>query len=59
MNNSDKKAALLTDKAILLIKEMRTQDLSYDKMMHELKDLLKEKNFNLYKYVQSYKAINS
>lgn len=49
-----KKAQLLTEKAINLIKELRTRNIDKKAMYNELRELSAEQNFNLYRYVSEY-----
>lgn len=49
-----KKAQLLTEKAINLIKEHRTRNIDKKAMYEELTELSAQQNFNLYRYVSEY-----
>lgn len=51
---SNKKNLLLAEKAIMLIKNMRTKDISFELLFNELKEISKNKNFNIYQYVKKY-----
>jgi LAO/AO transport system kinase len=52
--NSDKKARLLAERAVTLIKDMRTKDVSFEKVEADLKKELQQPNFNLYTYIKKY-----
>lgn len=49
-----KKAHLMTEKAIALIKNKRTRDISFTQIEKELQQLMIDKNFNLYHYVSKF-----
>ena len=49
-----KKTQLLAEKALMLIKNNRTRDLSFTSIYNELRELSSHKNFNLYQYVYRY-----
>jgi LAO/AO transport system kinase len=49
-----KKIQLLTEKAINLIKEIRTRDIDKKALYIELTELSVQQNFNLYRYVSEY-----
>ena len=49
-----KKIQLLAEKAMMLIKNDRTRDLSFTSIYNELRELSNQKNFNLYQYVYRY-----
>lgn len=53
-SSPDKKAHLLAEKAMMLIKNNRTRDLSFTAIEAELKVLMNNENFNLYKYVTQF-----
>lgn len=53
-SSADKKAHLLAEKAMMLIKNNRTRDISFQAIEAELKVLMTNKNFNLYKYVTQF-----
>jgi LAO/AO transport system kinase len=50
-----KKAHLMAEKAIMLIKNLRTKDVSFAAIEQELQQLITAKNFNLYQYVSKFK----
>ncbi len=52
--NNNKKAHLLAEKAIMLIKNLRTKDISFAEIEQELQQLIGQKNFNLYQYVSKF-----
>ena len=52
--NSHKKAHLLTEKAMMLIRNLRTKDISFETIEQELQQLMTDKNFNLYQYVSKF-----
>jgi LAO/AO transport system kinase len=51
---SNKKNLLLTEKAIMLIKNNRVKDLNFEVIFNELKEISKNQNFNIYRYVKKY-----
>lgn len=53
-SSTDKKAHLLAEKAMVLIKNNRTRDISFSAIETELKQLISDKNFNLYQYVSKF-----
>ncbi len=53
-NSSDKKIALLTEKAYQLIQQKRMQNISKQRLAAQLKLDLRESNFNLYSWVQTF-----
>lgn len=53
--NSSRKAVLVAEKALTLIKNMRTKDVSFPQLLEEIKECLKDENFNLYQYVSKYR----
>jgi LAO/AO transport system kinase len=53
-SSADKKAHLLAEKAMMLIKNNRTRDISFQAIEAELKVLMTNENFNLYKYVTQF-----
>jgi LAO/AO transport system kinase len=52
--NSHKKAHLMTEKAMMLIRNLRTKDISFETIEQELQQLMNDKNFNLYQYVSKF-----
>lgn len=52
--NSHKKAHLMTEKAMMLIRNLRTKDISFETIEQELQQLMTDKNFNLYQYVSKF-----
>ena len=52
--NSHKKAHLMTEKALMLIRNLRTKDISFETIEQELQQLMNDKNFNLYQYVSKF-----
>ncbi len=52
--NSHKKAHLMTEKAMMLIRNLRTKDISFETIEQELQQLMIDKNFNLYQYVSKF-----
>jgi len=52
--NSDKKIHLLAEKALMMIKNIRTKDIPFSKIESALKEESREKNFNLYQFVRKY-----
>ncbi|MFA9212719.1 MAG: methylmalonyl Co-A mutase-associated GTPase MeaB [Candidatus Methylacidiphilales bacterium] len=53
-NLSDKKNLLLTEKAIVLIKNQRVKDIIFENVFNDLKEISKMQNFNIYRYVKKY-----
>lgn len=53
--HSSRKAVLMAEKALTLIKNMRTKDISFTQLLEEIKVALKNQNFNLYQYVSKFK----
>jgi LAO/AO transport system kinase len=52
--NSHKKAHLMTEKAMMLIRNLRTKDISFETIEQDLQQLMTDKNFNLYQYVSKF-----
>lgn len=52
--NSHKKAHLMAEKAMMLIRNLRTRDISFETIEQDLQQLMAEKNFNLYQYVSKF-----
>jgi LAO/AO transport system kinase len=52
--NSHKKVHLMAEKAMMLIRNLRTKDISFDTIEQELQQLMTDKNFNLYQYVSKF-----
>ncbi|MES2779165.1 MAG: methylmalonyl Co-A mutase-associated GTPase MeaB [Bacteroidota bacterium] len=50
-----RKAVLVAEKALTLIKNMRTKDISFSQLLNEIKVALQDQNFNLYQYVSKFK----
>lgn len=53
-NNIVKKAYIMAEKAMVLIKNARTKDISFKQIETELQQLVPDKNFNLYRYVKKF-----
>jgi len=53
-NLTDKKNLLLTEKAIVLIKNQRVKDIIFENVFNDLKEISKLQNFNIYRYVKKY-----
>jgi len=53
-NNTDKKIHLLAEKAMMMIRNMRTKDISISQIENELKILSTQNDFNIYRYVKKY-----
>lgn len=53
--HSSRKAVLVAEKALTLIKNMRTKDISFPQLLEEIKVALQDQNFNLYQYVSKYR----
>lgn len=51
--NSDKKIHLLAEKAMMMIRNIRTKDISIHQIENDLKELIKQKYFNIYRYVKN------
>ncbi|MFN4083116.1 MAG: methylmalonyl Co-A mutase-associated GTPase MeaB [Bacteroidia bacterium] len=54
MENIERKAKLLAQKALMLIKNLRTKDITEQQLEKEILALGSTKNFNLYQYVIKY-----
>lgn len=48
------RSRLLAEKALMLIKEKRTKDISLPLIEHEIQQQLQKQNFNLYRFVKQY-----
>jgi LAO/AO transport system kinase len=55
-HTTDRKAVLLAEKALTMIKALRTKDISFEKLLTELKAEAFNENFNLYQYVKKFKV---
>ncbi|MBJ7427451.1 MAG: methylmalonyl Co-A mutase-associated GTPase MeaB, partial [Bacteroidia bacterium] len=53
-NLTDKKNLLLTEKAIVLIKNQRVKDIIFENVFNDLKEISNLQNFNIYRYVKKY-----
>jgi LAO/AO transport system kinase len=53
-HHSDKKVHLLAEKAMVLIRALRTRDIQLAQIEQDLKGLARDENFNLYRYVKKY-----
>ncbi len=53
-HNGNKKIHLLAEKAMVLIRSLRTRDIDFTQIENELKEKTKDENFNLYRYVKKY-----
>ncbi|MCG9880104.1 MAG: methylmalonyl Co-A mutase-associated GTPase MeaB [Bacteroidia bacterium] len=54
-NKGDKKLMLLTQKALLLIKALRTKDISIPHLSEEIAEQANNSDFNLYRFIQKFK----
>lgn len=52
--SSNKKVHLMAEKAMMLISNLRTKDISFETIEQELQQLMADKNFNLYQYVSKF-----
>lgn len=52
---NNRKAVLLAEKALTLIKTIRTKDVVFTTLLNDITQQLENKNFNLYSYVSTYK----
>lgn len=52
--SSHKKVHLMAEKAMMLIRNLRTKDISFETIEQELQQLMADKNFNLYQYVSKF-----
>ncbi|MFN3445656.1 MAG: methylmalonyl Co-A mutase-associated GTPase MeaB, partial [Bacteroidia bacterium] len=52
--SSNKKVHLMAEKAMMLIRNLRTKDISFETIEQELQQLMADKNFNLYQYVSKF-----
>jgi LAO/AO transport system kinase len=55
VEQSSRKAVLVAEKALTLIKNMRTKDISFAQLLEEIEVALKDQNFNLYQYVSKFR----
>jgi len=53
-NNNDKKIHLLAEKAMMMIRNKRTKDISITQIENDLKELITKTDFNIYRYVKRY-----
>ncbi|MES2559321.1 MAG: methylmalonyl Co-A mutase-associated GTPase MeaB [Bacteroidota bacterium] len=53
--HSSRKAVLVAEKALTLIKNMRTKDILFPQLLDEIRVALQDQNFNLYQYVSKYR----
>lgn len=53
-NNTEKKNTLLAEKAMMLIREYRTRNISFEKLQAELKVQQQQNGFNLFRFVAEY-----
>ncbi len=53
-NNSDKKIHLLAEKAMMMIRNMRTKDISIEQIEIDLKELTTKTDFNIYRYIKKF-----
>ena len=53
-HNGNKKIHLLAEKAMVLIRSIRTRDIQFAHIENELREKVKEETFNLYQYVKKY-----
>lgn len=52
----NRKAILLAEKALMLIKNLRTKDVVFETLLTDITQQLQSENFNLYSYVSKYKS---
>jgi LAO/AO transport system kinase len=52
--NSGKKIHLLAEKAMMMIRNKRTKDISITQIENDLKELITKTDFNIYRYVKKY-----
>lgn len=55
-DNSDKKNVLLAEKALMLIREYRTRNISFEKLQAALKVQQEQSGFNLFRFVAEYEG---
>jgi LAO/AO transport system kinase len=53
-DHSSRKAVLVAEKALSLIKNMRTKDISFAQLVNEITIGMEDQNFNLYRYVSKF-----
>jgi len=53
-HNSDKKIHLLAEKAMMMIRNMRTKDISIEQIEIDLKALTTKTDFNIYRYIKKF-----
>jgi hypothetical protein len=44
----------MAEKAMMLIRNLRTRDISFESIEQDLQQLMADKNFNLYQYVSKF-----
>jgi len=54
-HTTERKTILLAEKALTMIKTLRTRDISFEKLLAELRGEVSNQNFNLYRYVKKFK----
>lgn len=54
--HSDRKAILLAEKALTLIKNKRTADIRFNHLVDQIRTSIQNENFNLYRFVSEYRS---
>jgi len=52
--NGDKKIQILAEKAMMMIRNQRTKELSLNQIANELREIISEDDFNIYRYIKKY-----
>lgn len=52
--NDDKKAVLLAEKAMMMLRDKRTRDIRFSALLNDLKEKQHQTGFNLFRYIESY-----
>lgn len=56
LHSDDQKIHLLAEKAMMMIRNLRTKDISINQIENDLKDLITKTDFNIYRYIKKYNS---
>jgi LAO/AO transport system kinase len=56
LHSNDQKIHLLAEKAMMMIRNMRTKDISIEQIEIDLKELITKTDFNIYRYIKKYNS---
>ncbi len=56
LHSNDQKIHLLAEKAMMMIRNLRTKDLSINQIENDLKELITKTDFNIYRYIKKYNS---